>query len=415
MNNQKKTVLMLCDHPLASSGVATQSRWLINGLVETGKWKFKVFGGALKHDSYNQVTVNQDFMIKPVDGFGTKELLRTALYQIKPDVLLLFTDPRFFTWVWEMEDEIHQICPIAYNHLWDNGPYPDCNDNYYESTDLINCINWPTYEMLSKKYPHKTNFIPHGVPSEIYSPINEDEIKKYKKSLLGNRSEHFTALFVSRNARRKMANSIIESWSLFINELDKKYGHKNATLIMHCDPNDKEGPDLFRTVKLFNLENNVVFSKNTVDFKELSLLYNITDVMLSMSSAEGFGLSTLEGLMCGKPMIAIKTGGLTRQVENFETGEQYGIGLDPEVSVLAGNQLVPYIYEDYVSCKTYSTSIMKMFEMNPLERKELGLKGMEYARKNFNIDDTINSWDRTLSSLVEEWPKTYKRWEKVVI
>jgi hypothetical protein len=133
---QKKTILLLSDHPLSTSGVGTQARWLINGLISTGKYKFKCFGGAMKHEDYRTIVVNEDFIIKPTNGFGDRNLLRQVLATERPDALMLFTDPRFFIWVWEMEDEIHQICPIAYNHLWDNGPWPEFNKVLYESTDL---------------------------------------------------------------------------------------------------------------------------------------------------------------------------------------------------------------------------------------------------------------------------------------
>jgi hypothetical protein len=111
----KKTILMLSDHPLATSGVGVQARWLINGLIGTGKYRFRVFGGAMRHENYDEVVVNEDFIIKPTAGFGDKNLMRKVLVQVKPDAILLFTDPRQFIWVWEMEDEIHQICPITYN------------------------------------------------------------------------------------------------------------------------------------------------------------------------------------------------------------------------------------------------------------------------------------------------------------
>ena len=97
------------------------------GLIETGKYTFRCFGGAIKHEDYNTVTVNPDFIIKPTNGFGDRNMLRQVLAQERPDALLLFTDPRFFIWVWEMEDEVHQICPIAYNHLWDTPPWPEFN------------------------------------------------------------------------------------------------------------------------------------------------------------------------------------------------------------------------------------------------------------------------------------------------
>jgi hypothetical protein len=37
-----------------------------------------------------------------------------------------------------MEDEIHQICPITYWHVWDNDPYPAFNDEFgLEWIDLL--------------------------------------------------------------------------------------------------------------------------------------------------------------------------------------------------------------------------------------------------------------------------------------
>ena len=108
--NGKKKILVLSDHALSTSGVGTQSRFLINGLVDTGKYTIRQFGAAMKHENYNVVKVNDDFIIKPTDGFGTPEMIRLALATEKPDMILLFTDPRFFHWLFKMEDEIHQVC-----------------------------------------------------------------------------------------------------------------------------------------------------------------------------------------------------------------------------------------------------------------------------------------------------------------
>jgi len=245
MQNQKKTILFLSDHPLSTSGVGTQARWLISGLINTGKYSFKCFGGAIKHDNYDVITVNPDFVIKPTNGFGDKGLLRKTLAQLRPDALFLFTDPRFFIWAWEMEDEIHQICPIVYWHLWDNPPWPEFNRPLYESNDLINCINYPTYQMVKERFPEKTNYIPHAVPEDLYKPLPKEDVLKFKRSLLGSqRSDHFTCLYVSRNARRKMPSDILTSWKMFLDELQKSHGHKKATLVMHTDPMDQEGTNL---------------------------------------------------------------------------------------------------------------------------------------------------------------------------
>lgn len=407
---------MLCDHPLATSGVGTQARWLINGLIATGKYSFRVFGGAVKHEDYKEVVVNPDFIIKPTNGFGDKNLLRMALAQLKPDAILLFTDPRFFMWVWEMEDEVHQMCPIAYNHLWDNPPWPEFNRVIYESTDLVNCINWPTYKMVHERFPEKTNYIPHAVPKELFRPLPRAESDAFKRKLLGdNKADHFTMLYVSRNARRKMTSDIIVSWKMFIDQLQARHGHSKATLIMHCDPLDTEGANLHHVIDLLNLKDNVAFSKERVGFTEMAALYNVCDSIVNRSCNEGFGLGTLEAMMCGKPIIALKTGGLTRQVEDHETGFQYGIALEPEVRSLVGNQLVPYIYEDFVSHETVSDAFMKMYEMGPEARENLGKLAMEHAHRDYDLPTVIQRWDETLTDCIQNWKSRHKPWESIAI
>jgi len=400
----KKTILLLSDHPLSTSGVGTQARWLISGLIETGKYSFRCFGGAVRHDNYDTVAVNPDFIIKPTNGFGDKGLLRKTLAQLRPDALMLFTDPRFFIWTWEMEEEIHQLCPIVYWHLWDNPPYPDFNRPLYESTDLINCINYPTYEMLKERFPEKTNYVPHAVPQELYSPMPKDEVMKFKKSLLGDKkADHFTALYVSRNARRKMTSDILVSWKMFIEELQKKHGHTNATLMVHADPLDPEGTNLYSVIEMLGIKDHIVFSKERIGFNEMKCLYNVCDTVVNRSCNEGFGLPTLEAMMCGKPIIAIKTGGLTRQVENPETGEQYGIALDPDVRCLVGNQMVPYIYEDFISHETLKKAFMDMYEFGPEKREEIGRRAMERARTEYSMKNVISSWDETLTKTINNW------------
>ena len=401
---QKKNILLLSDHPLSTSGVGTQARWLVSGLVGTGKYSFKCFGGAVRHENYDTVVVNPDFVIKPTNGFGDRNLLRKTLAQLKPDALMLFTDPRFFIWVWEMEDEIHQICPIVYWHLWDNPPWPEFNRPLYESTDLINCINYPTYEMVKERFPEKTNYIPHAVPTDLYEPLPKEESLKFKEALLGrDRIDHFTCLYVSRNARRKMTSDILLSWKMFLDELSVKKGHKKATMVLHTDPMDQEGTNLYQVIDMLGLKDNIVFSKERIGFGDMKALYNMCDTIVNRSCNEGFGLPTLEMMMCGKPIIALKTGGLSRQVQDPDTGEQFGIALEPEVRTLIGNHMVPYIYEDFVSHETVSNAYMKMYEMGSEEREKLGKRAMERARKEYDIKKMISDWDDTLTKTIDRW------------
>jgi len=407
---QKKKILVISDHPLSSSGVGLQARYLIQGLLEKNKYRFLCLGAAMKHENYNVIQVTPDFIIKPIDGFGNKEMIRVLLAQEKPDALFIFTDPRFFMHIFEMEDEIHQICPIVYWHLWDAPPAPQFNKVLYESVDLINCINWPTYQFCKEWFPEKTNYIPHAIPKNIIYPLENDKILSFKKKVLKEKHNNFVGLWVSRNARRKKPSDVLESWKLFLDNLELKHGHRNATLIMHTDPFDQEGPNLVHVVEILNLKDNVIFSSDRIAFNEMNQLFNITDFTLSISSNEGFGLSTLESMMCEKPIIAIKTGGLERQVVNHLDGSHNGIALDPDVTSLVGSQMVPYIYEHHISNKNVADAIMKMYEYGPEKRKELGKKAYDYAIKEYNINEVVENWDKTLDKTIKNWKNSYSRW-----
>lgn len=410
----KKTILLLSDHPLSTSGVGTQSRWLVSGLINTGKYSFRCFGAAMKHENYETVLVNPDFIIKPTVGFGDPVLLRKTLAQVRPDALMIFTDPRFFNWLFAMEEEIHQICPIVYWHLWDNGPWPEFNRPIYECVDLVNCINYPTYEMVHERFPERTNYIPHAVPKDLYYPIPKEEATKFKTALLGpERTDHFTVLYVSRNARRKMTSDILVSWKQFLDALQAKTGSKKATLILHTDPIDQEGTNLFAVIEMLGIKDNVVFSKERISFHDMRNLYNVCDTIVCRSSAEGFGLPTLEAMMCGKPIVVIKTGGLTRQVEDHETGYQYGIGMEPDLKTMVGNLGVPYIWEDFVKHETLTKALVDMYEMGPEKREEIGKRALEHARRDYDIDKMVSDWDKSLTKTIDDWQvgkRTTTRW-----
>ena len=402
---------MLSDHALSTSGVGTQSRHLISGLLKKGCWSVRQFGAAMKHDDYNVVRVSEDFIIKPIDGFGSKELLRLAIATEKPDILFIFTDPRFFYWLFEMEDEIHQVCPIVYWHVWDNKPYPSFNNAFYESTDLINCHSHHTYEQVSEVFPDKTNFVPHAIPNDIFFPVSEEQKIAWKKELIGeDRLNWFTGFWVNRNARRKRPGDLLWAWAKFVDKLESVTGKREATLVLHTDPTDKEGPNLFELSKLLNIEQNIVFSTERVGFEQMNAMHNISDFVINVSYAEGFGLSTLEAMMTKTPIIAPLTGGQTRQVVDHRDGSENGFALPVELQTLVGSQTVPYIYEDYTSTDTIADKIYQMWKLGDEGRAVLGQKAYDYAEYEFGFQKTVDQWHETMLSTLNNWKTKYKRY-----
>ena len=143
----------------------------------------------------------------------------------------------------------------------------------------------------------------------------------------------------------------------------------------------------------------------------MNILYYISDFCLNISYAEGFGLSTLESMMTGTPIIAAKTGGLTKQVCNSITGGENGIALDIDMKTLVGSQNVPYIYEDYVLNKNVAKGIMKLYNLSDRKKEKLAKRVLTYARKQFNHQKTVDMWHETMLNTLEKFKNKKYDWD----
>ena len=416
--DNKIKVLVMSDHPLSPSGVGIQTRNMIEGLLETGKFKFVCFGGAIKHEDYKpQVTDKwgQDFVIFPTDGYGSAESVRGMLRQQRPDIVWFMTDPRFFTWLWDIEDEVRALCPMVYYHVWDNYPFPMFNKGYYNSNDVIACISKVTYDIVQNVAPEvESHYIPHAVDSEIFKKLDPEEIKSFRDTHMNQHDKNPDRLIFfwnNRNARRKMSGSLIFWFKDFLD----KVGHDKATLLMHTDPKDVHGQDLEYLIKELKLDDGqVLISKEKIPPQHLSMLYNMADCTINISDAEGFGLATLESLSCETPIIVNMTGGLQEQVTDGE--ECFGIGIEPASKAIIGSQDVPYIYEDRVCKDDFVNALMEFYNLSKEQREELGKKGRAHVTKNYNFEDYHKRWLDLLLDVYENrgsWDtrKQYSRWE----
>ena len=178
--SKKIKVLTLSDHPLSPSGVGTQTKYVCEALLNSGKFEILSLGGALRHENYDQMFVpefGEDWKIIPIDGYGTQEMIRSILRTEKPDILYFMTDPRFYGWLWDIENEIRPLIPMVYYHVWDNYPAPHYNRKYYLGNDKICAISKLTAEVVAEVCPSADlEYVPHAVNSDIFRPFTDEEI-----------------------------------------------------------------------------------------------------------------------------------------------------------------------------------------------------------------------------------------------
>ena len=183
---------------------------------------------------------------------------------------------------------------------------------------------------------------------------------------------------------------------------------------MHTDPFDPHGPNLEALLHKFDLVNGEAkLSTAKVEPQQLSMMYNVADVTINISDAEGFGLATLESLSCGTPIIVNMTGGLQEQVTDGENW--FGVGIQPAAKAMIGSQQIPYIFEDRVSGDDVVEALTDMYE-NREKLKEMGAAGRNHVVENYNFKDFCKKWDDLLKSIHDrygswETRNHYKRWE----
>lgn len=412
MSDKKYKIITMSDHPLAPSGVGTQARYVIEHLVKTGKFQIISLAGAMKHPDYKPQRVQEwgeDVVIIPVDGYGSKDMIRQLLDVEKPDAIWFFTDPRFYQWLWQIEDEVHLQCPMIYWHVWDNLPYPKYNEHAYKSTDFIACINRLTHKFLCDEgFEDKCEYLPHGVPEDDYKMLPLDKIRKIKAAHLSEeKADAFVVFYNSRNALRKRTGNVIHAFKEFLEMLPEKE-RKNCVMAMHTPPKDPEGQDLFKVVESLNIKEYVGFNDKKMPNNVMAEFYNMADATIALSSEEGFGLSILESLMCGTPVVCSKTGGMQDQVIDWETGEVFGHCIEPDASSLIGSQTTPYIWSDHVDPTTAAKCLLDLYN----KKKELGSeykyaiageKARESCLRRFHLPKIQERWEEIIVEQIEKF------------
>ena len=139
------------------SGVATISRELVLNTLHHYDWV--QIAGSIKHPeagkqidmcsaAQQQSSVKDAYLkLYPADGYGNEDMLMSVIDIEKPDAIMIFTDPRFWGWLFQIERKIRQTTPLTFLTIWDDLPLPQWNKPFYESCDSLFSISKQTYNI----------------------------------------------------------------------------------------------------------------------------------------------------------------------------------------------------------------------------------------------------------------------------
>lgn len=274
-------------------------------------------------------------------------------------------------------------------------------------------------------------YVPHGVSTKYFFPIDEEKDVEYKKFREGFQKvtpADFIIFWNNRNIRRKQPGDVILAYRKFCDSLPKKQADK-ALLLMHTQISDPNGTDLMAVKKAICPKYRIVFSDQKISTAQLNYYYNIADVTINIANAEGFGLSGAESLMAGTPIINTVTGGLQDQCR-FEDEEGNWIDFHKEFSsnhtgkykkcgewakpvfptsrTLQGSPITPYIFEDHCKIEDVSDRLMEWYKMSREKRKAAGYKGYEWIlskESGMSSTEMCNKFKDHLGFLLQNWEK----------
>jgi len=441
----RKKILLLCDDIRMHSGIATMAREIVVGTSHHFNWVN--LGAAINHPEVGKgfdisAEVNRlngiedaDVKVLPNNGYGDAMQIRSLIHTERPDAIMIFTDPRYWIWLFEIEREIRNQIPLFYLNIWDDYPAPLYNKSYYESCDLLMAISKQTKNIneivLGEAAKDKIiKYVPHGINDKHFFPIREGHenfglLQEFRKNMFEGKEYDFVVLFNSRNIRRKSPGDVILSYKLFCDMIGEERSKKCA-LVMHTQAVDENGTDLYAVREaLCDDHVNVYFSQNKLDTPQMNLLYNVADVGLLITSNEGWGLSLTETMMSGRMIIANVTGGMQDQMRfehdgkwidftpNFPSNHRgtvkdcgdWAVPVFPSNISLVGSVPTPYIFDDRCAPEDVAKALCDVYDMSKEERDAKGLLAREWVTSDESGMSARQMCDNVIDAMNESFEK----------
>lgn len=245
----------------------------------------------------------------------------------------------------------------------------DIEDDIVRNADRIIAECPQDREDLLELYnadPHRISMIPCGFDADEMAPLDQQLARKR----LGWHPDRFTILQLGRMVPRKGVEDVIRGLAL----LRQRHGLDAHLCVVGGNsdsPSESATPEIGRLMRIARecgVADHVEFLGRR-DRQQLRTYYCAADVFVTTPWYEPFGITPLEAMACGRPVIGTDTGGIRYSVVNGETGF-----------------LVPTHAPDAIAYR-----MAQLAQDRPLAAR-MGAAGLQRARHMF-------TWDRVARDL----------------
>lgn len=260
---------------------------------------------------------------------------------------------------------------------------------------LVTYTNYGRGEVLKLRpeLKGKIKVLYHGHNSKDFYPLTQGENLKFKKEYFGENADKFIVTNVNRNQPRKDLPNTIFGFIEAMKDWKNQGLEREPFLYLHCHPFDPMGHDLRLLIEQTELvEGKDVglipkeFEENLTPLETLNKIYNASDIYISTTLGEGWGLTITEAMGTKLPVIAPNSTSIAEIIGNDERGYLL-------------NTIIPY-------CNNVDNIIREQTDYIEVGEKiiEVALDLQNGTQTKRRVESAYN-WVNSLS-----WKEISKRW-----
>lgn len=313
---KKIRVFAYCDSPTCATGFGTVSRNIFEGLYNTGRYDIDVFGINYWGDPHNfPYRIWPAGTNKDRDPYGRQKAV-SMIPRMQFDLLFLLQD-----------SFIMDFLPVLLPHMKENSSksfrsilyFPvdsilkeKWGKNISDADTIVAYSEFGKQEALKVMPNHEDmKVIPHGVNTREFYPLPKHEVEAFRKEYFKSEADKFIITNLNRNQQRKDVPRTIQAFKEFRKQVPE------SILYLHMAMQDQgwDLPEICRQMEL-DITKDVIFPQNFgpnqgYPREIVNALYNASDVVVSTTLGEGFGLSWIEAMAAKVPIVMPRNTALT--------------------------------------------------------------------------------------------------------
>lgn len=313
-------VLLITDNPSLSSGLARVGRAIAS--VLHGKYEFVYLGLHSSDAREFAYTEKQGKVI----GYNQPDYGKNYLLNASFDLVLTVGDPFHFDYIPSLPNrkKFTWISYVTIDSVNQLGKLPMSWQQSLSNPDLLTTTSKFGQEAITEFLDITAPlYLPLGVDDTFYR-LTDKKRKQLRKAQ--NLDDYFVVLSVNRNSFRKQLPIILKVALNLSNHQIEGYS-EGFKFLLSCNSDDAYGYNLRQLIQDYNLENIMLIEKTKHPDEDLNQLYNMADIFVTSSGGEGFGLTILEAMKCGLPIIGANYSSIPELVN--EEGQICGTLITP--------------------------------------------------------------------------------------